>query len=407
MDNRRRRVVVTGLGVVSPVGLGAAAFWQALVSGRSGIAPISKFDPEGLRTSIAAEVRGFDPHDHADGRTLRTNDPSAIYLLAAAREALIDAGLERPPDPATIGVVVGLDAAQQSIARAALSLEQKGPLGVDAYAVIQGMPNSAGALVAQQFGLRGAQFAVAAACASGATSLLTAWNLLQLGFVDAVVAGSTTTLDRFIMSGFAAARVLSPTTDPATACRPFDRLRDGFVLGEGSAAVVVEDLGHAEQRGANIYAELLGGWQSSSIVGWTVNPAADCAACMEAALRVSRIQPDEVELVGAHATSTQVGDSQEAEALQLVFGDRRVPAFAAKSMLGHCMSAGGGLETVAAILALRHAIAPPTINYRNPDPRCAVDCIPNEARPLAARVVLKNSFGFGGANCCLVLRRYQ
>jgi 3-oxoacyl-[acyl-carrier-protein] synthase II len=178
------------------------------------------------------------------------------------------------------------------------------------------------------------------------------------------------------------------------------------VLGEGAAAVVLEELGHAERRRADIYAELAGGWQSSSIEGWTVNPADDCAACIEAALRVAGVRPDEVELVGAHATSTQVGDSQEAEALRLVFGERRVPAFAAKSMLGHCMSAGGGLETIAAILAIRHAIAPPTINYRHPDPRCAVDCVPNEARPLAARVVLKNSFGFGGANCCLVLRAF-
>src|SRR5712691_4717559 len=213
----RRRVAVTGLGVVSPVGSAVPSFWDALVAGSSGIAPIQKFDVSRITVSIGAEVKNFDPTDHADGRTVRTNDPSAIYQLAAAREALADAGLTEAPRPSAFGVVIGLDVPYQSVYRAAVGFERSGQIGVDATSIVQGLPDTAGALVAHTFGLRGAQYAVSGACASGAVALLQAWNLIQLGYVDAAVVGCVSTLDAPLVASCAAARVLSENPDPATA----------------------------------------------------------------------------------------------------------------------------------------------------------------------------------------------
>jgi 3-oxoacyl-[acyl-carrier-protein] synthase II len=398
----RRDVVVTGLGAVSPIGVGVPRFWEALVAGRNGVAPIRKFDPSGLRTSIAAEVDDFDPHDHADGRAVRTSDPSAIYLLAAAREALADAALQEPRDGLRVAVVTGLDVPQQSVVRGALALERDGPAGIDSFSILQGLPVAAGGLVAQTFDLRGPQQAVSAACASGAVALLQAAGLIRLGYADAAVAGCTQTLDRLMLAVCGAARAISRSDDPERASRPFDRDRDGFAVGEGAAALVLERADHAAARGARPYAALAGGAQTSSLAGPTVNPADDCAACMGAALTDAGVAPVDVDAVSAHATGTPIGDRQEAEALALAFG-RRVPAFAAKSMLGHCMSASAGLETVATVLAIRDGIVPPTINHCRPDPACDVDCVPNVARELSVRVALKSSFGFGGVNACLVL----
>jgi 3-oxoacyl-[acyl-carrier-protein] synthase II len=404
---KRRRVAITGIGVVSPIGNDVSAFWDALVAGRSGVAKIQGFDTSRVTVDIGAEVKSFDASEHADGRTVRTQDPAAIYELAAAREALVDACLTEIPRPSAFGAVIGLDAPYHSIARAAVGFEQSGQIGVDAFAIVQSLPDTAGALVAHTFGLRGAQYAVSGACASGAVALLQAWNLIQLGYVDAAVAGCASTLDASLVATCAAARVLlSHNPDPSTASRPFDLERDGFVLGEGAAAFVLEEECSAATRDAPIYAELLGGWQGTSVAGFTVNPAEDCAACMEGALSSTGIDRSEVDVVSAHATSTRLGDRQEAEALRRVFGARSVPAFAAKSVLGHCMSASAGLETAALLLAMRDGIAPPTINQRRPDPGCDLDCVPNEARRLPIRVALKDSFGFGGVNCCLVFRAW-
>jgi 3-oxoacyl-[acyl-carrier-protein] synthase II len=403
----RRRVAITGVGVVSPIGSTVPVFWGALVAGRSGIAPIQRFDASRISVSIAAEVKDFEPADHADGRTVRTNDPSAIYQLAAAREALADAGLTEPPRPSAFGVVIGLDVPHQSVSRAAVGFERSGQIGVDATSIVQSLPDTAGALIAHTFGFRGAQYAISGACASGAVAILQAWNLIQLGYLDAAVAGCVSTLDAPLVASCAAARVLSDNPDPATASRPFDLERDGFVIGEGAAALVLEAESQAGARSAPMYAELLGGWQGTSVAGFTINPAEDCAACMEAALLASGVDPSEIDVVSAHATSTRVGDRQEATAIRRVFGERSVPSFAAKSVLGHCMTASAGLETVALLLAMRDGIAPPTINQTRADPECNVDCVPNEARRLPIRVGLKNSFGFGGVNCCLVLRAWD
>jgi 3-oxoacyl-(acyl-carrier-protein) synthase len=402
-----RRVAVTGLGVVSPVGNTVPLLWDALVAGRSGIAPIEKFDSSRITVPIAAEVKDFDPADHADGRTIRTNDPGAIYQLAAAREAFADAGLAEAPRPSAFGVIIGLDVPYQSVSRAAVGFDRSGQLGVDATSIVQSLPATAGALVAHTFGLRGAQNAVSGACASGAVAILQAWNLIQLGYVDAAVAGCASTLDASLIASCAAARVLSENPDPVTASRPFDLERDGFVIGEGAAALVLEAERHAAARSAPVYAELLGGWQGTSVAGFTVNPAEDCAACMTAALEASGVDASEVDVVSAHATSTRIGDRQEAAALGAVFGECSVPSFAAKSVLGHCMTASAGLETLALLLAMRDGIAPPTMNQSRPDPECKVDCVPNEARRLPIRVGLKNSFGFGGVNCCLVFRTWD
>ena len=407
LDRVRPRVLVTGLGVVSPLGNRVETFWEELVAGKSGVAPIRRFDASALKTWTAAEVEGFDPAAHADAETIRGNDPASIYLLAAAREAIDDAGPNALADRARVATIVGFDGALETLENASLELERHGLRGVDASTLASGLPVSATEVVARAFRLRGPRHALAATCASGAVALLQAWNLIRLGAADVAVAGGTSSLVRAVVAGFAAARVLSSSRDPAFASRPFDRLRDGFVIGEGAGAIVLERSDRALGRGAVVYAELAGGWQNSSIAGFTVNEPISCAACMQGALRTAATQPDEIDLVSAHATSTPVGDRQEAAALERVFGRRRVPVFAAKSALGHCMSAAGVLETAAGILAIRDGIAPPTINFREPDPECDVDCVPNTARPLPVRAVLKNSFGYGGINCCLVLRRWE
>jgi 3-oxoacyl-[acyl-carrier-protein] synthase II len=398
----RRRIVVTGIGVVSPIGSDVSVFWEALVSGRSGVGPIRKADGSAFRTSVAAEVKDFDPRDHVDGRTARNIDPSAVLVLAAARAALTDAELD--VRQADVGVVVGLDAAYGSVSRAALALERQGPIGVESFGLVQMAPATAGALVARTLGLRAAHFAVSGACASGAVAILQAWNLIQLGYASAAIAACGSILEPLLLAACENARVLSPNPDPATASRPFDLNRDGFVAGEGAAALVLEERREAATRGAQLYAEVLGGWQNASNEGFTVNDPVSSARCIREALRFAGVERSEVDLVSAHATSTKLGDRQEAEALASVFGGRRVPAFAAKSSLGHCLSAAGGLESVAAVLAIRDGVAPPTLNYEHPDPACKVDCVPNLARRMAVQTVLKNSFGFGGVNCCLVFR---
>jgi 3-oxoacyl-[acyl-carrier-protein] synthase II len=403
----RRRVAVTGLGVVSPVGTNLRDFWEALLAGRSGVAPIRNWDTSRITTTIAAEVKGFEPREHADGKTVRLNDPAGLFQLAAAREAVADAELPGIPRPSEFGVVIGFDVPLLSIHRAFGRYHDEGQLGVDALTILRCLPITAAAQVAHTFGLRGAQSAVSAACASGAVALLQAWNLIQLGYVDAVLVGCTSALDDGLLAACGSARLLSRNEDPATASRPFDLERDGFVLGEGAAAFVLEEERRARARDARVYADFLGGWQATSVSGFTSNPTDDCVTVIEAALREAGVAAADVDVVSAHATSTQVGDRQEAAALRRVFSDRSVPAFAAKSVLGHCMSASAGLETAALLLGMRDGIAPPTINHVHPDPECDVDCVPNEARRLPIRIALKDSFGFGGVNCCLLFREWE
>jgi 3-oxoacyl-[acyl-carrier-protein] synthase II len=400
-----RRVVVTGIGVVSPLGSTVDAIWGAMVAGESGVTDDLRFDAEGLACSVAAHVRGFDPLDHADARVIRTSDPASVMLLAAAREALAMAGPGLPAPADETGVVAGVDVAAISLDRAAIALDRQGPLGVDAFAITQCLPNNASALVVRELGPRGAHMAVSAACASGAVAVHQAAILIRAGHLGAAIAGCASGIDRLVAASCSAARVLTRRTDPATASRPFDLDRDGFVLGEGAAALVLEDRDEALRRGAPILAEILGGHQTASSAGATVNPAEDCAATMRGALRNAGVAPDEVDMVGAHATGTRVGDVQEARAIHDVFGGRRVPAVAAKSVLGHCMSAAAGLELVAAVIAVREGVAPPTMNRDTPDPECDLDCVPGVARPMDLRVVLKDAFGFGGVNCCIVLVR--
>ena len=402
----RRRVVVTGLGVVSPVGNSVGDFWRALTSGRTGVGRATGFDTTSLPTAIAAEIKDFDPCGVVDRRTARALDPAALYLLAAGSEAVRTARLDGSYGSERKAVVVGFDLAQVTAARVAASYQRQGHLGVDSFTLYQTGPYSASAALARSVGATGSHDAISAACASGAVAVLRAWQLLQLDAADVAIAGCCWALDALTLASCAAARVASRNPDSARAMRPFDRLRDGFVPGEGAAVLVLEDLEHAVRRGAPIEAELLGGRQNTSLgASFTENDAASAAACLRGALEASGVTPDDVDLVSAHATSTQRGDRQEAEALRLVFGERRVPAFAAKSMLGHCLSAAAGLETIALLLAMREGVVPPTVNHEHPDPQCPVDCVPNESRAVDASVGVKNAFGFGGVNCCLVFRR--
>ena len=397
-----RRVVVTGLGAVSPLGLDALSFWDALVAGRSGISHLTTVDPGDTGVSIAGQIEGFEARRFVDGRTARLIDRAALLFAAASDEALRDARLD--PRGRDVAVVAGVDTALATTARIATGFHTQGQLGVDAYALVQALPNTASGLAARRLGIRGPHLALSAACAGGAVAALYGGGLIRLGEVDAAIVGGSVGLDPVLLAACVAARVLSRSDDPARASRPFDRRRDGFVVGEGSGALVLEELAHARRRGATVHAELLGGAQTSSLEGYTINDAQSCAACMSRALASAGVTPDDVDLVSAHAPSTPLGDRQEAEALDTVFG-RRVPAFAAKGSLGHCMAATAALETIAAVRALEEGVAPPTLNYEEPDPECQVDCVPNVARPLDVGIVLKNAFGFGGVNCCLVLGR--
>lgn len=410
----RRRVVVTGLGVVSPIGTGHQAFWDGLAAGRSGVGRVTRFDPAGYATQIAAEVRDFDASAYMDRKEARRNDRFVQFAYAAARMAMEHARFAiTPANAGRTGVLIG-----SGIGGAATWEEQhrtlleRGPDRVSPFFVPMIIVNMASGVTAILLGAKGPSSCVVTACATGGNAIGDAARLIERGDADVMLAGGAeAAVTPLAMAGFCSMKAMSTRNDePERACRPFDARRDGFVMGEGAGVVALEALEHAEARGAPVLAELIGyGVTTDAFHITQPDPEGDGAfRSMTAAIADAGIEPEAIDYINAHGTSTPYNDRLETLAIKRVFGDhaRRLAVSSTKSMTGHLLGAAGGVEFVACVLALRHQMIPPTINYEVPDHECDLDYVPNAPRPARLRTVMSNAFGFGGHNAILILRSH-
>ena len=410
-----RRVAVTGLGLVSPVGIGNAANWEALLAGKSGVGPITRFDASPFTCRIAAEVKGFDPSLFIEKKEIKKMDTFIHYAMAAARFAMEDSGVPvNDQNRERFAVVVGsgigglplIEKTQREFVESGNSPRVISPFFITGLIV-----NEAAGNISIKYGLKGPNLATATACTTGAHAIGEAYRKIQYGEADAAIAGGTeSVMTPLAVGGFAVMRALSTRNDdPQHASRPWDRGRDGFVIGEGAGLVILEEMEAAKKRGARIYCELVG-YGLSGDAYHIAAPSEDAdgpARVMRNAVEDAGINPDEVDYINAHGTSTPAGDRVETMAIKMVFGAhaRKVAVSSTKSMTGHLLGAAGGLETAICALAVENQMMPPTTNYETPDPECDLDYVPNVARSAPIRYALSNSFGFGGTNGCLVFKR--
>jgi 3-oxoacyl-[acyl-carrier-protein] synthase II len=410
-----RRVVVTGMGALSPVGIGAETMWAALCRGQSGIGPITSFDTSGFSTTIAGEVRDFAPEDFLDRKEVRKTDRFTQFALAASQLALDDSGLKVTPALAEdFGVVIGSGiGGLQTIEEFHSALLDRGPKKLSPFFMPKLLINMAAGNVSIRFGLKGPNECVVTACATGNHSLASAARMIRLGEATAMLAGGAEAgVTPLGVGGFSALKALSIRNDePEKASRPFDLDRDGFVIGEGAGILVVEELSHALDRGARIYAELAGYGATADAYHMTApSPGGEGASrCISRALRSAGLAPEEISYINAHGTSTKQNDLMETEAIRRIFKDGacRVPVSSTKSMTGHLLGAASGIEAVVSVLAIDRDTLPPTINLDHPDPGCDLDYVPGKARKAEVRAVLSNSFGFGGVNASLVFTEFR
>ncbi len=413
----KRRVVITGLGAVTPLGNSHAAFWEALIAGRSGVGPTTAFDAAKLTTRISAEVKGFDPDALIGRREARRMDRFAQFALIAAREAIEDAKLPEDPDVrARTGAIVATGIG--GIITVENTTFEVGPQQkwdrISPFFVPMLMGNAASAQISMNYGLRGPVFSVGSACASANDALTVAYDKIVLGDAIAIVTGgSEATVIPTAMGGFCSMKAMSTRNDdPTRASRPFDKERDGFVLGEGAGILVLEDRDFAIARGARIYGEMLGYGQAADAfhIAQPDPESKGVILAMERALVRSGVRPDQVGYINAHGTSTPLGDAAESQAIERVFGPHATSGALAvsstKSMHGHLLGAAGAIEGIATALALHHGILPPTINYEFPDPECRLDYVPNVARKADVQVAMSNGFGFGGHNTAIVFAKH-
>jgi 3-oxoacyl-[acyl-carrier-protein] synthase II len=413
--NGRRRVVVTGLGAVTPLGLDVESTWSSLLAGESGAAEITQFDHSDYPVHFACEVKGFDATDWIERKQARRMDRFTHLILAAARQAVSDAGLEIEHEPDRIGAAIatgigGLKAFQDCHAE----LLERGPDRVNPFSIPEIIPNMGAAWVSMQLGTQGPLSSQCTACAASNMAIGDGLDAIRLGRADVMLCGGTEApVTEVGIAGFSAMRALSRRNDePEKASRPFDAGRDGFVMGEAGAVVVLEELEHARARGAKIYAELLGYGVSSDAQHITEpDPSGkNPARAMTMAFADAGIPPDEIDYINAHGTSTPLGDASETRVLKLALGEenaRKTPVSSTKGATGHCLGAAGAVEAMFTTLAVNRGALPPTINYEQPDPKCDLDYIPNEAREADVRVGVSNSFGFGGHNATIVVRRFE
>ncbi|HEX7785888.1 MAG TPA: beta-ketoacyl-ACP synthase II [Methylomirabilota bacterium] len=409
-----RRVVVTGVGAVTPVGNTAEEFWAALIQGKSGIGPITRFDASLLPTKIAGEVKGFDSLRYIDKKDDRKLDPFLKYAVACAVMAVEDAGLNvERVDRTRFGVLVGSGIGGIStLLDTHKTLLDKGPDRVSPFFIPMLIINMASGLISMRFGAKGPNSSVVTACATGNHAIGDALKIIQRNDADVMIAGgSEAIILPLTFAGFCQMKAMSTRNDePARASRPFDAARDGFVCGEGGGLLVLESLEHALARDARIYAEVVGYGMTGDAYHMTApDPDADGAArAMSLAVRDAGIEPSTVGYINAHGTSTPYNDKSETMAIKRVFGEhaRKLAVSSTKSMTGHLLGAAGGIEAIATILAIHHGVLPPTINYENPDPDCDLDYVPNQARKQDVDVALSNAFGFGGTNATVVFRKY-
>ena len=409
----RRRVVITGLGAVTPLATGVEESWQRLCQGKSGVARITKFDTSGFNVQIAAELKDFHPEDFLDKKKIRRTDPFIQYALVAAHLAIHDAGLTiSGNNTSRVGVVLGSCAGGLSMFGAnLLTLRDRGPDRVSPFFIPGFLPNMAVGEVSMEFGIRGPSKCVVTACATGSNCIGDALRLIQYDEADAMITGGS---DAYVIpiavAGFDKMRALSRrNNEPEKASRPFNKDRDGFVIGEGAGIVILEELESALRRGARIYAELIGYGSNIDSFHITDPDWENQARCLKLALSDADISPGDVDYINAHGTSTISNDLSETRAIKAVLGEhsKTVPVSSNKSMIGHMLAAAGGVEAAFTVLTIRDGIIPPTINYDTPDPECDLDYVPNTARKARVDLALSNSFGFGGVNATLVFRRFE
>ncbi|UCB43753.1 MAG: beta-ketoacyl-ACP synthase II [Dehalococcoidales bacterium] len=403
------RVMITGLGTITPLGLTLDQYWQGLVNGQSAIGPITKFDTSRYPVKVAAEVRGFEPTDYMDIKRADRTSLCTQYAIAATRMALSSADLDMAHEkPERVGTVIATSGAVDLLINQGEVLKNRGPMRIDPLLISKVAPSMVSAITGLEFGMKGPNSSLNSACASGNDALGTALNLLRMGHADVMLAGgSETQVNPIAIAITGLVGALSREPDPKKACRPFDLNRSGMVYGEGAAFLVLETLEHAQQRGAPILAELAGaGWTFDAFNETAPDPEQEAIA-MRMALNDAGVSLEQVDYVNAHGTSTKFNDVTETKALKLLFGERayKVPISSNKSMIGHLACAAGAAEAVAAVMTIKEGIIPPTINYETPDPECDLDCVPNVARQQSVDICLSNSFGMGGQNCCTVIKR--
>jgi 3-oxoacyl-[acyl-carrier-protein] synthase II len=413
--NGRRRVVITGLGAVTPLGVDVESTWDGLIAGRSGAGEITQFDSSDYAVHFACEVKDFDPTQYIDRKQARRMDRFAHLIVAAARQAEADSGISIESESDRVGAAIatgigGLKAFQDCHSE----LLERGPDRVNPFSIPEIIPNMGAAWVSMQLGTQGPLSSQCTACAASNMAIGDGLDAIRLGRADVMLCGGTEApVTEVGIAGFSAMRALSRRNDdPEAASRPFDSGRDGFVMGEAGAVVVLEELEHARARGAKIYAELLGYGVSSDARHITepdpsgVNPA----RAMTMAFRDASVEPDEIDYINAHGTSTPLGDAAETRVIKLALGEenaRQTPVSSTKGATGHCLGAAGAVEAMFSILAIERGVLPPTINYEEPDPECDLDYIPNESREADVRTSVSNSFGFGGHNATVVFRRFE
>ena len=413
MNGNRRRVVVTGLGIVSPVGNDVTTAWRNILAGRSGIAPLTHFDATTFPTRIAGEVRDFDPAQHVAPKDVKKMDPFIHYGIAASLQALADAGLHpHEHDEERIGVAVGAGIGGiATIERTSIAFHEGGQRKISPFFVPSSIINMAAGNLSIMLGLKGPNIACVTACTTATHNLGLAMRMIQYGDADVMVAGGTEYATTGVaMGGFCSARALSTRNDePEKASRPWDKDRDGFVLSDGAGVLVIEDYEHARRRGARMYCELVGFGMSGDAYHMTApsENGEGAARCMAVALKDAGLNPEQIDYINAHGTSTPAGDLAETQAVKSCFGEhaRKVMVSSTKSMTGHLLGAAGGIEAIFSVLAIRDNVAPPTINLDHPGEGCDLDYVPHTARQTKVDVVLSNSFGFGGTNGTLAFRR--
>ncbi|MCL5780533.1 MAG: beta-ketoacyl-ACP synthase II [Firmicutes bacterium] len=410
-----KRVVITGMGVISPVGTGLDNFWTALTTGVSGIARITRFDPSEYSTQIAGEVKDFNFSGYIDKKEGRRMDKFSQYAVVAAAMALEDAGMDMESlDKEHTGVIVGSGiGGMETFEEQCRVLVNRGPNRISPFLIPMMIANMAAGQIAIKFGLRGPNITTVTACSSSGNAIGDAFKLIQRGNAEVAITGGTEApITPLAVAGFCAAKAMTTNNDePERASRPFDANRDGFVMGEGAAMMILETLEHARQRGARIYAEIVGYGSTCDAYHITApHPEGHGAAsAMNMALADAGLKPEDVQYINAHGTSTPVGDVAEVGAIKKVFGDHayKLVVSSTKSMTGHMLGAAGAVEGIASVLAIRDDVVPPTINLENPDPACDLDFVPNQARKMTVDVALSNSFGFGGHNVTLAFKKFK
>jgi len=411
----KRRVVVTGVGLVTPLGTGVEKTWQSLCEGKSGIGRITRFDPSELPSQIAAEVKDFDPVDFIEKKEIKKMDRFIQFGIAAAKMAVEDARLEITDATADrVGVYVGAGiGGLPAIESNHIKFLEGGIKKLTPFFIPMVIINLVSGHIAIMVGAKGPNSAVVTACATGTHAIGDAFKIIQRGDADVMIAGGTeSTISPLAVGGFCAMRALSVrNNEPEKASRPFDAMRDGFVIGEGAGVVILEELTFAEKRGARIYAEVCGYGMTGDAYHITSPAPGGVGAerCMKVTLKDADLSPDDISYINAHGTSTKFNDENESSAIKAVFGKKSydIPVSSTKSMTGHLLGAAGGIEAVFSLLSIERGVIPPTINYENPDPECDLDYVPNKSRTINVNVVLSNSFGFGGTNACILFRKFK